>query len=112
MDGKEDSGQPVYGDSAYRSDAIEKMCSKKGIQSCIHKKGYRGHPLTKRQQQRNRKKSKTRARVEHIFAFMTNSMNEIYLHYRNFVRNAAGIGLMNITYNLFRLVQLKMEVKR
>lgn len=111
FDRKEDSGQPLYGDSAYRSEAIEKMCSKKGIQSCIHEKGYRGNPLTKRQQQRNRKKSKTRARVEHIFAFMTNSMNGIYLHYRNFVRNATGIGLINLTYNLLRLVQLKVEVR-
>jgi hypothetical protein len=42
---------------------------------------------------------------------MTNSMNEMYLRYRSFVKNAAGIGLMNITYNLFRLVQLKVELK-
>lgn len=111
LDSKQDNDQPLYGDSAYRSEAIEKMCSQKGIQSCIHEKGYRSNPLTKRQQQGNRKKSKIRARVEHIFAFMTNSMNEIYLHYRNFVRNAAGIGLMNLTYNLFRLVQLKVEVR-
>lgn len=112
LDKKEDSDQTVHADSAYRSDAIEKICSKKNIESCIHEKGYRGHPLTKRQQQRNKKKSKTRARVEHIFGFMTNSMNKMYLRYRNFVRNEAAIGLMNLTYNLFRLVQLKIEVKR
>ncbi|MBM3416348.1 MAG: transposase [Bacteroidetes bacterium] len=82
-----------------------------GINSCIHEKGYRGKPLTKRQQQSNRKKSKTRARVEHIFAFMTNSMNEMYLCCRSFKRNAASIGLMNRTYNLFRLVQLKVELR-
>lgn len=108
---KEDSTQPLYADSAYRSEAMEKACLKKGIISCIHEKGYRGNPLTKRQQQRNKKRSKTRARVEHIFAFMTNTMNEIYLHYRSFVRAAAGIGLMNLTYNLFRLVQFKVELK-
>jgi len=112
LDNKEDSDQTVHADSAYRSESIEKICSKKNIESCIHEKGYRGHPLTKRQQQRNKKKSKTRARVEHIFGFMTNSMNKMYLRYRNFIRNEAGIGLMNLTYNLFRLVQLKIEVKR
>lgn len=111
LDKKEDGGQPLYADSAYRSQAIEKMCRKKNIESCIHEKGYRNNPLTKRQQQRNRKKSKTRVRVEHIFGFITNSMNGMYLHYRNFVRNQAAIGLMNITYNLFRLVQLKVEIK-
>lgn len=111
LSNKEDSGQPVHADSAYRSEAIEQICRSKNIESCIHEKGYRGNPLTKRQQQRNRKKSKIRARVEHIFGFMTNSMNEMYLHYRNFERNQAAIGLMNLTYNLFRLVQLKIEVR-
>jgi IS5 family transposase len=111
VDEKEDGGQPLYADSAYRSEAIEQMCREKKIKSNIHEKGYRGNPLTKRQQQRNRKKSKIRARIEHIFGFMTNSMNEMYLHYRNFVRNRAAIGLMNLTYNLFRLVQMKVELK-
>lgn len=109
---KEDSGQPVHADSAYRSEAIEQSCRRKDIESCIHEKGYRGNPLTKRQQQRNRKKSKIRARAGHIFGFMTNSMNEMYLRYRDFARNQAAIGLMNLTYNLFRLVQLKVEVRR
>lgn len=111
LDKKEDGGQSVYADSAYRSEAIEKVCRKKNIESQIHEKGYRNKALTKGQKQRNRKKSKTRARVEHIFGFMTNTMNEMYLHYRNFIRNKAGIGLMNLTYNLFRLVQLKVELK-
>jgi IS5 family transposase len=111
LDKNEDSHQPLYADSAYRSEAIETLCKSKGIESCIHEKGYRGKPLTKRQQQRNRKKSKTRARVEHIFGFITNSMNKMYLHYRNFGRNQTAIGLMNLTYNLFRLVQLKVAIR-
>ena len=111
LDKKEDGGQSVYADSAYRSEALQEVCRKKNIESQIHEKGYRNNPLTKRQQQRNKKKSKTRARVEHIFGFMTNTMNEMYLRYRNFARNQTGIGLMNITYNLFRLVQLKVGLK-
>lgn len=112
LDGKEDGSQPVYADSAYRSEAIEQICQRKNIESCIHEKGYRGRPLTKRQQQRNRKKSKIRARIEHIFGFMTNSMNEMYLRCRSFVRNKTSIGLMNLTYNLFRLVQIKVELRK
>jgi IS5 family transposase len=108
---KEDGGQKVYADSAYRSEAIEEVCRTKNMESYIHEKGYRDKPLTKRQLQRNKTKSKTRVRVEHIFGFMTNTMNGMYLGYRNFVRNAAGIGLMNLTYNLFRLVQLNVELK-
>jgi IS5 family transposase len=112
LDKREDSNQPVHADSAYRSESIEQMCRTKKIESCIHEKGYRGKPLSKRQQQRNRKKSKIRARIEHVFGFMTNSMNKMYLRYRNFARNSGAIGLMNLTYNLFRLVQLKVELKK
>lgn len=111
LDKKEDGGQSVYADSAYRSEALEEVCRKKNIESKIHEKGYRNNPLTKRQKQRNKKKSKIRTRIEHIFGFMTNTMNEMYLRYRSFIRNKAGIGLMNLTYNLFRLVQLKVELK-
>jgi len=105
---KEDQGQPLYADSAYRSEGIEKSLKKKDIESRIHEKGYRNKPLTKRQQQRNRKKSKVRARVEHIFAFMENSMHGVYLHCRSLAKAKVAIGLMNITYNLFRLTQLKV----
>ncbi|TAL56320.1 MAG: IS5 family transposase [Bacteroidetes bacterium] len=107
---KEDKNQPLYADSAYRSEAIESMLERKKIESQVHEKGYRNQPLTKRQQQRNRKKSKTRARVEHIFGFMTNSMNNMFIHSRGLAKASTAIGLMNITYNLFRLVQLKIEL--
>lgn len=109
---KEDGGQCLWADSAYSSEAIEEMCLSKNIKSRIHQQGYRNRKLTEAQRQRNRKKSKIRARVEHIFGFMTNSMNEMYLQYRSLVRNRAAIGLMNLTYNLFRLVQLKIVVAR
>jgi IS5 family transposase len=105
---KKDKQQPLYADSAYRSGDIEQMLVKKHIESQIHEKGYRNLKLTRRQRQRNKKKSKTRARVEHIFAFMENSMNGIYIRCRSLVRAATDIGLMNITYNLFRVVQLKV----
>lgn len=109
---KEDGGQCLWADSAYSSEVIEEMCLSKNIKSRIHQQGYRNRKLTEAQRQRNRKKSKIRARVEHIFGFMTNSMNEMYLQYRSLVRNRAAIGLMNLTYNLFRLVQLKIVVAR
>lgn len=110
VDKKEDGYQPLYADSAYRSEEIEDTLVAKKVQSEIHEKGYRGHPLTKRQKQRNRKKSKTRVRVEHIFGFMENSMNGMYIHNRNKVRVTAAIGMMNLTYNLFRLVQIDVAL--
>jgi transposase, IS5 family len=105
---KADEHQPLYADSAYRSDEIESMLKRKNIESRVHEKGYRNRPLTKRQQQRNRKKSKTRARVEHIFGFMTTSMNAMFIQSRSLIRASATIGMTNLTYNLFRLVQLNI----
>ena len=106
---KKDQNQKLYADSAYRSNKIEMELRQRKVVSMIHEKGYRYKKLTATQQKRNRRKSKVRARIEHVFGFMTNSMNRMYIRCRNFVRARATIGLMNITYNLFRLTQLKMN---
>jgi IS5 family transposase len=110
--GKREAGQKLFADSAYRSEKIEQELRYKKVTSMIHEKGYRNKPLTKAQQSRNKKKSRTRARVEHVFGFMTNSMNGMYIRCRSFLRAQATIGLMNITYNLFRLTQLKVCLSR
>ncbi len=65
-----------------------------------------GNPLTEEQKLNNREKSRTRARVEHPYAFMEMSMNGIYLYAIGKKRIAALVGLINLTYNLFRKVQL------
>ena len=108
---KKNQGQKLYADSVYLSDEIEKDLKRKKIVSMIHEKGYRNKPLTETQLKRNKRKSKVRARVEHIFGFMTNSMNHMFIRCRNFVRAEVAIGLMNITYNLFRVTQLKVNLK-
>lgn len=112
LDKREDSGQPLYGDAAYSSKELEALYLEKGIISKVNQQGYRNKKITPAQQKENRKKSKIRCRVEHIFGFMENSMNGIFLKYRSLVRNAVGIGMMNLTYNLFRLVQLNIRLTR
>jgi IS5 family transposase len=107
---KKDRGQKLYADSAYRSKEIEAELKRKKVISMIHEKGYRYKKLTEAEQKRNKKKSKVRARVEHIFGFMTNSMNGKFIRCRNLIRAQAAIGLMNITYNLFRIAQLKVAI--
>lgn len=112
LDRKEDGGQPVYGDSAYSSQELEELYQQNNIISKVNTKGCRYKKINKSQQKTNKKQSRIRARVEHVFAFMANSMNRKFLKYRSFVRNQIAIGLMNITYNLFRLVQLNIELKK
>jgi len=97
----------LHADSAYRSKDIEEFLETKNCESFIHEKGYRNNPLTQEQKESNNIKSKIRARVEHIFGFMTNSMNDA-LHMKSIglKRIKSSIGFLNLTYNLFRYEQL------
>ena len=72
----------------------------------INEKGYSGKPLTKSQMKTNRKKSKIRARVEHVFGFIENSLGGSTLRSIGMRRAKFGIGLMNLVYNLFRAEQI------
>jgi len=101
-----DRGQSIHGDSAYRSEDIETMLKRRKMKSRIHEKGYRNHPLTKRQKEGNRRKSRTRARIEHVFAFMENTMKVSRLRSIGKQRIEGIIGLINLTYNMCRYVQL------
>jgi len=52
-------------------------------------------------------KSKIRVRVEHVFGFMTNSMNDaLHMTSIEIQRIESNIGFLNLTYNLFRYEQL------
>lgn len=105
-----DKGQSLYADSAYGGEEQEKIYKKKEVVSKVHEKGYRNNPLTEEQKANNREKSKTRARVEHIFGFVENSMNGSTVRTIGIARAKAKIGIMNLTYNLNRCVQLKIKV--
>ena len=104
---KSDSHHELYADSAYSGDPIKETLNKKKIRNRIHKKGYREQPLTERQKDMNQKKSKIRARIEHVFGFMTNSMKDIFIRTIGKLRARATIGLMNLTYNMSRYLQLR-----
>jgi transposase, IS5 family len=99
---KKDKGQSLHADSAYTGEAFEQAVAKVKMKNKIHEKGYRNNPLTEKQMQRNNKKSKIRVRVEHVFGFMHQSTGGLIIRTIGKVRAAIKIGLMNLTYNLFR----------
>ena len=103
---KSDSHHELYADSAYSGENIARLLEKKNIRNRIHEKGYSNTPLTEAQWERNRKKSKIRARIEHVFGYMTNSMKGIYLRTIGKKRANGVIGLMNLAYNMNRYLQL------
>ena len=71
---EEDEGQDFYADSAYTGEEQEKVIDKYKMKNKVNEKGYRNKPLTDEQKTSNREKSKTRARVEHVFGFMEQSI--------------------------------------
>jgi len=105
-----DAGQPLWADSAYVGEEQEAIYRKKKVIVKIHEKGVRNKPLTDEQKSNNSEKSKTRARVEHIFGFIENSMKKSFIRTIGIVRAETKIGLMNLTYNLCRCVQLKIDI--
>ena len=95
------NNEPVWGDSAYRSEEIEEKLLELGYKSKIHEKGYRNRPLSEKQIAANKEKSKVRVRVEHIFGILY-WMGADYLYYIGKNRIDEAIGMINLTYNMRR----------
>lgn len=102
-----DKGEDFYADSAYGGTKQEEIIREKGMVNQVCEKGYRNKPLTEEQKASNREKSRVRSRVEHIFGFMEGSMNGMHLYSIGKKRIEAAIGLMNLTYNMHRKLQLQ-----
>ena len=103
---EDDIGQDFHADSAYTGEDQEKVIKKYEMNNKVHEKGYRNKPLTEEQKASNKEKSKTRARVEHVFGFMEQSMNGLIVRSVGIKRATGIIGLINLTYNLFRYEQV------
>jgi len=110
-----DKGEPFYADSAYSGAPQAAIIKEKEMVNQVCEKGAKNRPLTEEQIANNREKSRVRCRIEHIFGFMemstayfvhSTSMNGMYIYNIGIKRAAAVIGLMNLTYNMFRKIQL------
>jgi IS5 family transposase len=101
----------VWADSAYKSKEITqellKINSEMDINIC--NKAYKNNPLTEEQMEENRLISKVRARVEHVFGFMTRSMRCMFINCIGYERARRDITLNNLGYNMKRLVTLKRK---
>lgn len=105
---EKDRAEPFYADSAYQTPEIKEKLADLKMHGQIVEKGYRNKPLTDGQNASNKTISKTRARVEHIFGFMYNSMNDgMFVRTIGKKRATLIIGLNNWVYNICRYTQLK-----
>ena len=101
-----DQAQDLYADSAYSGGPHKKTIENYKMNNKVLEKGYKNAPLTDEQKKNNTIKSKIRARVEHVFGFMEQSMHGLSLKSVGIVRAKGIIGLINLTYNLFRFEQV------
>ncbi|MEW8483080.1 MAG: IS5 family transposase [Candidatus Thiodiazotropha endolucinida] len=101
LDEKNSSGD-VWADSAYCDQAREETLPAANYRSHIHRKGTRKWPLNEREQAANRKRSRVRARVEHVFAQQANRL----IRTIGKSRAEVNIGMMNLVYNMRRLAWL------
>ena len=95
-------GRDVWADSAYRSAEQEQGLKRQGFRSHVHERAYRGRPLTAAQQRENRKKSRVRVRVEHVFATMT-QMGGMTVRTIGIERMRVWSTMKALSYNLKRL---------
>ena len=103
---EEDRNQDLHADSSYIGEPIKEVLQKKGVIPQIIERAFKGKPLTDAQKESNRVKSKIRCRVEHVFGFVTNNMNDFYIQSIGFQRVKGIIGLINLVYNMCRYEQI------
>jgi len=104
----------VNADSAYVGEKLacdlKEKCAE-GVELRINEKGYRNKPLTDEQKASNREKSRVRARVEHVFGHITNSMGGMTIRCIGLRRARCAIAFKNLAYNMSRYAYLRFAKK-
>lgn len=100
----ENQDDEVWADSAYLSAAIAEVLAWMGFISHINERPYRNRPLSEQQKTANRERSRTRAKVEHVFGTMVNEMGGKLVRTLGLARAEVMLGLKNLTSNLKRFV--------
>jgi IS5 family transposase len=96
----------VYADSAYWSAEKVGLLKDLGYRQKIQRKGQRNKPLSNREKQGNRTRSKTRSRVEHVFGAQVMKAGNLIVRSIGKARATTAIGLRNLAYNMTRFSYL------
>ena len=92
----------VFADKAYSKKERKQTMRKQGVYYGILDKGYRDHPLSASQKRLNKKKSKVRNSVEHVFAQFKNIYGYRRVRYVNRERNRLQFMFLCMIYNVRR----------
>jgi IS5 family transposase len=91
----------AYGDAAYPSLELPES-----VENQFCEKGNRNHSLTEEQKENNHQKAKLRCRVEHVFAGMVQMVGGTNIRCKNQSRAVFNISMLNLVYNMRRVVSL------
>ena len=104
---EKDKGQDMYLDAGYVGDTVSDAVKAVGMTPVVCEKGYRNRPLTDEQKANNRRKSKVRCRVEHVFGFMEGAMGGLVVRSIGLERAKANVALTSLVYNVCRFIQIR-----
>ena len=91
----------VYGDKGYASDEKKRAAEDAGVLWAVKEKAKPGRKLSKRQQARNRRFGKVRAKVEHVFRVMKCQFGYRKVRYRGIAKNGAQVFSLLALANLY-----------
>ena len=91
----------AYADAAYPSLSLPE-----NVENQICEKSNRNHSLTAEQKENNHQKAKIRCRVEHVFAGMVQMVGGTSIRCKNYSRASFNISLLNLVYNMRRVLSL------
>ena len=103
----ENADAMVWADSAYQSKLVDSFLKEAGYESRIHEKGSRHQPLDAAAKERNRERSKTRAKVEHVFGQMEMVMGGKLSRCIGLARAQTWWCLRDLVSNFLRFTQHK-----
>ncbi len=105
----DEKDRDIWADSAYVGEELHAEIKEDfpDVRLHINEKGNKNNPLTDGQKASNRKKSKIRARVEHVFGHITNAMGRMFIRCIGIDRAIRDIAMKNLAYNLQRLAFLR-----
>lgn len=102
---KNNTASDVWADTAYRSKKNEAHMDRHGFTSQVHRKKPKGRPMPEHTSKANGRKSKVRAKVEHVFATQKQRMG-LYIRTIGIERAKTKLGMVNLAYNMKRVVWL------
>lgn len=97
----DENDKVAYGDSAY-----PRLKLPEGVENQICEKANRNHPLSEEQRENNHQKAKKRCRVEHVFAGMVQMVGGTSIRCKNKIRATFNLSMLNLIYNMRRVVSL------